>query len=190
MLELPYETARLRFELPDLTSETDLANHLAFISEERVARMLARVPHPYPTEELPKRYEQWHQAYTSRGTNLTFIVRLKINGKLIGSCGISLEGNRTALEAGYVFAPEVWGQGYATETLISLISHGLKAYPTVRRVECPHFADNPASGRVMEKAGLVFSHREMHECVARGPGTYPAKVFRLPSDSPLWPENR
>ena len=50
MLVLPYETERLRFELPDLTSEADLANHLAFVSENRVARMLAAVPHPYPSD--------------------------------------------------------------------------------------------------------------------------------------------
>lgn len=190
MVPLPIETKRLRLELPDLDSAQDLSNHLDFIRQARVARMLASVPHPYPDGELPKRYALWHRAYEQDEDNLVFIVREKSSGKLVGSCGFELLENRTEMEPGYVFAPEVWGQGYATEVLIALITEGLKAYPSVTRVSCPHFADNPASGRVMEKAGLVFDHEDMHESVGRGPGTYPAKVLSLPDDSPLWPQNR
>ncbi len=190
MIALPLETQRLRLELPNLSSAQDLADHLDFIRQERVARMLATVPHPYPDDELPKRYALWHQAYDQDEDNLVFIIRERSSGRLVGSCGFQLLENRTQMEPGYVFAPAVWGQGYATEVLIALITEGLNAYPSVTQVSCPHFADNPASGRVMKKAGLKFWYEDRHACAARGPGKYPAKVLSLPDDSPLWPQNR
>jgi len=186
MIPLPLSTARLTLELPDPSNTEDLAAHLAFVSLGQVARMLARVPHPYPQGELPRRYSLWRRAYEQDEDDLVFIVREQASGRLVGSCGFSLEQNRRRLEPGYVFAPEVWGRGYATEALAALLAAGLRAYPSVEQVEAPHFADNPASGRVMEKVGLRFDRDEIHACIARAAGEAPAKVFVLPDDSPLW----
>ena len=54
---------------------------------------------------------------------------------------------------GYVFGSKFWGKGYATETLKIVIEYLIKEC-NFHLVEAKHHASNPASGRVMEKAGM------------------------------------
>ena len=187
---IPLQTQRLTLTLPDIGNQQDLEAHLNFICLEAVARNLARVPHPYPDGELPKRYALWVKAHEENENDQTFLIRETATGDLVGSCGFQLDKKGTLFEPGYVLAPHVWGQGYATEALHALVCEGIRAFPTVQEVFSNHYADNPASGRVMEKIGMRFSHDEALPCLARGPGTYPAKVLSLPKDSPIWTQSR
>lgn len=54
---------------------------------------------------------------------------------------------------GYVLAQRAWGNGCATEVLTWLVDHAL-AHPAIFRAEGFCDLDNPASARVMQKAGL------------------------------------
>lgn len=47
-----------------------------------------------------------------------------------------------------------WNEGYATEAASRLIEHVFEDL-SLNRVAARHFARNPASGRVMQKAGMV-----------------------------------
>lgn len=59
---------------------------------------------------------------------------------------------------GYVFAPDVWGRGLATDLARGLLTAAFDVLG-LRRVTAGCFADNPASARVLEKAGM---RREQH----------------------------
>ena len=59
------------------------------------------------------------------------------------------------VELGYRLRQAAWGQGYGTEASRALIRKGFTALG-VRRVVASTFADNLASRRVMEKAGLTL----------------------------------
>jgi RimJ/RimL family protein N-acetyltransferase len=63
------------------------------------------------------------------------------------------------MEMGYMFLPQVWGKGYGTETVVAL----LQAYKTATDFWKPYKGvymhvvvgeDNPASCRIVEKAGM------------------------------------
>ena len=56
------------------------------------------------------------------------------------------------VEVGYWIAPDSWGRGYATEALGGLLS--LARLAGHRRIVGRHAVDNPASGRVLRKAGF------------------------------------
>ena len=63
------------------------------------------------------------------------------------------------LEIGYQFLPEVWGKGYATEACIALLdacrkSNSHFAPYTSLYIDGVVSPDNPASMKVLEKAGL------------------------------------
>jgi RimJ/RimL family protein N-acetyltransferase len=58
------------------------------------------------------------------------------------------------VECGYVLARSSWGTGLMTEVLRAAVAWAL-AEPGVFRVGAVCDVDNPASARVMEKAGLV-----------------------------------
>lgn len=59
------------------------------------------------------------------------------------------------VELGYRLRKAAWGQGYGTEASRALIRKGFTELG-VRRVVASTFADNIASRRVMEKAGLTL----------------------------------
>ncbi len=78
------------------------------------------------------------------------------------------------MELGYVIHPDHWGKGYATRALKEAIRRLFSL--GYREVQCGAFAENPASIRVMEKAGMVrlektedIEYRGMlHRCVYYG----------------------
>ena len=78
------------------------------------------------------------------------------------------------IELGYVVHPEYWGQGHATAALKKAIEDLFAL--GFREVRCGAFAENPASIRVMEKAGMTLLpiteeipyRGSMHHCVYYG----------------------
>ncbi len=86
-----------------------------------------------------------------------FVYGVFQNDQLVGflnDCGI--EGN--TIELGYVIAPIHWGKGYATQALAAAIRELFRMGYV--RVLTGYFAENPASGRVMEKCGMRRLERE------------------------------
>ena len=49
-----------------------------------------------------------------------------------------------------------WGRGYATEALQGALSWARSRWRK-RALVAGHFVDNPASGRVLEKAGFLYT---------------------------------
>ncbi|HEU4427690.1 MAG TPA: GNAT family N-acetyltransferase [Myxococcota bacterium] len=73
----------------------------------------------------------------------------------VGSVGIYLRKGLEQFvgELGYWLGPSVWGKGYATEAARALSDH-VFATTDLQRIEGRVFAWNPASRRVLEKAGF------------------------------------
>lgn len=78
---------------------------------------------------------------------------------------------------GYVLSEQFWGLGYATEALCDIlcgiIGNLFVAYPELDRIEARHAAENAASGRVIQKAGMrrvrteplgVSNHTGVYDC--------------------------
>jgi len=81
-------------------------------------------------------------------------IEMKESGKMVGSVGIVRmnEANRKG-EIGYVLNPDYWGRGITAEAVLALFGF-LFENMKLNRVEAIHILENPASGRVMEKAGM------------------------------------
>ena len=126
----------------------DWTELLTAINDERVVCNLATAPWPYAMEDA--------MAFARRPQVRLlphFLVTLPSGSgaKLIGSVGLgSHEGD---IELGYWIARSHWGQGFATEAARAVLR--LAEALGHRRVAAGHFADNPASGRVLVKAGFT-----------------------------------
>jgi RimJ/RimL family protein N-acetyltransferase len=124
----------------------------AALADERVVRLLARVPHPYALADA----ERW-VAQQRGGHEPRFVITAHdaADGQreptLIGGIGISDVDGGPAL--GYWLAPDAWGRGYATEAGRAVVEMARHALP-IDRLRAWHFADNPASGRVLRKLGF------------------------------------
>ena len=81
----------------------------------------------------------------------------RIDSALIGSGGIYYHPDTGIWHFGYNIRYEDWHKGYATEAAKRMIHFACQQLHA-RDFEAEHADANPASGRVMEKCGLRFSH--------------------------------
>lgn len=79
---------------------------------------------------------------------------LKENNELIGDIAVNhIDKKNHNCEIGYQLGSKFWGNGYATEALKKVIDFLLDEC-NFHLIECKYVVSNPASGRVMEKAGM------------------------------------
>ncbi len=72
---------------------------------------------------------------------------------LIGAVSLRIERDDQRAELGYWIGRPYWGQGYCTEAVRAVLSFGFQQLG-LNRIYAGHFSRNPASGRVMQKAGM------------------------------------
>lgn len=85
----------------------------------------------------------------------TFAIQMKSDRRMIGTIGFQwIDADNLSCELGYSIARRLWGHGLAGEALGALLRY---AFVDLRleRVEARHDVLNPASGRVLEKAGFL-----------------------------------
>ena len=103
------------------------------------------------TKEL---YEIWEKEYECLDT-FRWIVELKDTHELIGT--IDVMGKKyfkyDVCEIGYCYGDEFWNKGYATESLKRVMEY-LFEEVDFKVIYANHMSKNPASGKVMEKAGM------------------------------------
>lgn len=76
------------------------------------------------------------------------------SGRLIGTIGfMNYNSDHSSAEIGYSLSREYWNQGLMTEAVRAVLRHAFEKMQ-LHRVEAQFELDNPASGRVMEKAGM------------------------------------
>lgn len=81
-------------------------------------------------------------------------VLLPADGRLIGNCGLrKRSADAREADIGFELATDQWGRGYATELASALLCFGFEELG-LHRVTAHCLAENTASARVLEKAGL------------------------------------
>lgn len=120
--------------------------------DEGIVRNLASAPWPYNPE-----HARDFAARMEANALPSFFVTLptQTGSALIGGAGLHRVGQE--IELGYWIARAYWGQGYATEAVEAVLS--VARALGHRRIVASHFHDNPASGRVLEKAGFSRTGR-------------------------------
>lgn len=87
--------------------------------------------------------------------NYNWCIELKSIGQAIGSItAVKVKEEISAVSIGYCIGRVYWGQGITTEALSALMDFFFDRVQ-VNRVEAIHDPMNPASGKVMEKCGLL-----------------------------------
>jgi len=156
------ETVRLWLRWP---RASDAAAVHRYCSKWEVAQFTARIPHPYPRGSA-ERFIYASREGNSSGRDLTLMMTpIKGRRDPMGAVSLELRG-KDRLTLGYALAPEAWGKGYASEAVEAMVEAGFSLTPAVE-INASVRVENPASRRVLEKAGLLF--------VATGPQGAPAR---------------
>lgn len=131
----------------------DAAQVAALAGARSIADTTISIPHPYPIE-LANRWIAAHAAAWQTERAIHFGIELCASGPLVGA--ISLRGIDRAhyqAELGFWIGEPFWGQGLATEAVRCVLPFAFGALG-LNRVHAHHMSRNPASGRVLEKAGF------------------------------------
>ncbi|MCK8518533.1 GNAT family N-acetyltransferase [Methanoculleus sp. 7T] len=115
------------------------------------------LPYPYPDGLA----EVWIASLSEgieRGEAAAFAVTVPPEGNLIGGVRLQIDRVHARGELGFWVGRPCWGRGYATEAVGAVIEYGFSVLG-LHRVYAVHFSRNPASGRVMEKCGMLREGR-------------------------------
>ena len=126
------------------------------VSNIEIARNTLSIPHPYPdggaAEWIAKHAERYEKS-----EEVEFGIVIRDDDDLVGVIGL-LPKKHDRAEIGYWIGQPYWGRGYATEAARAVIGFAFGGM-RLNRVEAAHFSRNPASGRVMQKAGMQYEGR-------------------------------
>jgi len=142
------------YEVRDFRPE-DAASLAHHANNRRIAANLRdRFPHPYTLEHA----REWVQHATSEVPQCHFAI---ICGEeAIGSIGLELQSDvhvRSA-EIGYWVAEDYWGRGIATAAVRGFTAWTFEQSDLLR-IYAYVYETNPASARVLEKAGYTLDGR-------------------------------
>ena len=151
-------TPRLRLR-PFTLADADRVQQLA--GRREIAEGCVLIPHPYPPGLAARWIEAQAESWQTQQA-VSYAITVLDTGLLLGSISLMLHEQRQADRSielvgnlGYWLAPEFWGQGLMSEAVAALLDFAFDELG-VDLVVAEHTPQNPASGRVMEKNGLVF----------------------------------
>jgi [ribosomal protein S5]-alanine N-acetyltransferase len=113
-----------------------------------------RFPHPYSLEDA----ERWieHARNEDPITNFAIVVE----GAAVGGIGLIFHDDiyHRSAELGYWLGEAYWGRGLVTEAVGGVVEWGFANFD-IARIYAGVLEWNPASARVLEKAGFQFEAR-------------------------------
>ncbi|MEX2663205.1 MAG: GNAT family protein [Vicinamibacterales bacterium] len=144
--------------------KSDAESLVAHADNINVAKHLRdRFPHPYTKQDA--RAFLKHAVAADDPTNLA----IEVDGAAVGAVGYvpGRDVERFSAEIGYWLGEAFWGRGIATEAVALVTAHAFADMKILRMFALP-FADNPASVRVLEKAGYTREGLLRSSCVKYG----------------------
>jgi ribosomal-protein-alanine N-acetyltransferase len=155
------ETARLLLR-PFVLSDAPDVQRLAGAPE--VADTTLNLPHPYEVRDA----EQWISSQPVRfasSSSVAYAVTRRTDGILLGAISLmEISARHRRAELGYWLGVPFWNQGYMTEAAAALIGYSFSELG-LHKITAGHFTRNPASGRVMQKIGMIYEGvQRQHVC--------------------------
>lgn len=140
---------------------TDAKNVQRLAGAREVADTTLLIPHPYP-DGAAEQFIDGARADFEKGENYIFAVTLRATDELCGSMGLKLAAKHERAELGYWIGVPFWNCGYCTEAGQAVLRFAFEKL-RLNSVTAHHFVRNPASGRVLQKLGMLYEgHLRQH----------------------------
>ncbi len=146
-MELKFSRGKLRRVLP-----SDKPALLKYANNVRIAQNMTNLfPYPYTSESA----DEWIALNQQLPQPLRQFA-IDIDGELVGATGLHTQPDVRirGVEMGYWLAEHLWGQGIVTEVAKLMTEYAFETFDYIR-VQAVVYGYNPASMRVLEKAGFV-----------------------------------
>ncbi|MCY4527360.1 MAG: GNAT family N-acetyltransferase [Anaerolineaceae bacterium] len=122
-----------------------------YAGDRRIAAGKLSIPHPLP-QDWAQGYIRYHQRAIAAREDFCLALTRKTEPTLIGIINLYPQSEHVA-QVGFWTAVPFWGQGYMSEALRAVLRFAFMEL-ALQRVHASRFGSNPASGRVMQKAGM------------------------------------
>jgi ribosomal-protein-alanine N-acetyltransferase len=149
-----------RMKQPDLTTDrlllrafklSDAIEVQKLSGNYNVSKTTLNIPYPYKSGMA----ETWigtHLENWNNRTVLTYAIISIQTNQLLGAIGlVKIDGLQG--ELGYWLGEPYWDKGYGTEAAKAIIQFSFEKL-RLRLITAEHLISNPASGKVMQKAGM------------------------------------
>jgi len=159
---LPIHTERLVLRL---MTHDDVDTYVKYRSDPATLEYMdSRVP-PTPERVHARVDELVALGDLAEDQWVRFAVTRAGDDEILGDVGGGIKAGGGVIEIGYMFRPEFWGHGYASEAVAALVDHAIEHH-SIHRIEALLSTLNTASMRVLESVGMTFeSHTKMSCCV-------------------------
>ena len=129
--------------------EAAIAKHA---HDKLIAKNTLVMPHPYTLKDAKEWVEDNLAEYKKKDAN-NFVLAIEIDGEVCGTVWFShiVKGHKA--ELGYWLGRAHWGGGVMTEAVKLATNHAFREFK-LKRIHAHVFSFNPASKRVLEKAGF------------------------------------
>ncbi len=152
-----------RLLLRRMTS-VDAPQVFRLINDREIASNTRSIPYPYPEPQASEWIES-HADLWDQGKSAIFGICLVSDStgqpELCGAIGLEINSEFEHAELGYWIGREFWNQGICGEAARILVDFGFE-HLNLHRIHAHHLTRNPASGRVLEKAGMKFEGTLRH----------------------------
>ena len=179
-MELTLQRCRIRpWRMDDLPALVRHANN-----REVWINLRDRFPHPY----TPEAGRAWIEECVADAERPVFAI--EVDDEAVGAIGIIAgeDVHRLTGEIGFWLGEQHWGRGIVTEAVRAMTDHAFRDLGLCR-VHAQVYEWNPASMRVLEKAGYVREGRLRRSAIKDGRvlDTVLYAITRDPGDGPHGP---
>jgi len=132
---------------------SDIPSIVKYANNPSISKMLRSVPYPYHEDNAIGWLNRIRTKFEQK-KGYTFRISLANENSFIGNIGIGIKKAHQKAMVGYWLAEPFWGKGYMTEAMAAVLKFGFEELH-LNKICATFLADNPASGRVMIKNGMV-----------------------------------
>jgi ribosomal-protein-alanine N-acetyltransferase len=123
------------------------------IGERDVVKTLTNVPYPYE-DGMGEEWINGRQESFEQGKTVDLAITHRQEGFFIGGISLmNIDQPSERAEIGYWIGKPYWRNGYGTEAAKAIVKYGFETLG-LHRINCRHFGNNPASGRILKKIGM------------------------------------
>ena len=126
-----------------------------YCSDFKIAKT-THIAHPYPCGTA-NRWIATHPAQRALSASYYYAIA-NAKDEVIGSVSVLFYKEHSRAEIGYWVGVPFWGKGICTQAVCAII-RAVFMHTDVNKICAMYLSNNPASGRVLQKAGM---HQEGH----------------------------
>lgn len=154
----------------------DISRIMTLANNPKIEEMTLSFPYPYREKDAISWLATANAGFEEKN-HFIFAIALLPKNDFIGGIGLRINTDFNRAEVGFWLGEPYWDNGYITEALGNILAFGFQELE-LHKIYGFHLDKNPASGRVMEKNGMI-REAKLIDHIKKGDEYFDAIQYRL-----------